>query len=136
MVRGLEQRAIFGDEDNRRDFVQRLGDACTRTGACVLAWALLPNHVHLLGWRRYGQLCGTAVLRRAPAGFGADRAQSPNGRYYYCVIKCPVPSIPHQGQFGSAGMIRRMWCHLIVVIEQGLWRSVRTGSAPRAETFG
>jgi hypothetical protein len=83
MVRGLEQRAIFGDEDNRRDFVQRLGDARTRTGACVLAWALLPNHVHLLGWRRYGQLCGTAVLRRAPAGFGADRAQSPNGRYEF-----------------------------------------------------
>ena len=54
----------------------------------------------------------------------------------YCVIKCPLPSIPHQGQCGSAGMIRRMWCHRIVVIEQGLWRSVRTGSAPWAETFG
>jgi len=38
MVRGIERRVIFGDEDDRRDFVRRLGEGCARSGACVLAW--------------------------------------------------------------------------------------------------
>jgi putative transposase len=48
MVRGIERRAIFRDDRDRREFVTRLG-ALTQTEAwTVYAWALLPNHVHLL----------------------------------------------------------------------------------------
>ena len=48
MVRGIERRAIFRDDRDRREFVARLA-ALTHTEAwTVYAWAVLPNHVHLL----------------------------------------------------------------------------------------
>ena len=48
MVRGIERRAIFRDDRDRTDFVQRAA-ALAHAGAwSVLAWALLPNHAHLL----------------------------------------------------------------------------------------
>ena len=46
MVRGIERRAIFRDDRDRRDFITRL-TALTQTQAwAVYAWALLPNHLH------------------------------------------------------------------------------------------
>ena len=48
MVRGLERRVIFKDDTNRDDFVTRIA-ALAEAGAWrVYAWALLPNHAHLL----------------------------------------------------------------------------------------
>ena len=48
MVRGIERTAIFRDERDRDDFLTRLA-ACVASGALtVYAWALLPNHLHLL----------------------------------------------------------------------------------------
>lgn len=48
MARGLERRAIFRDDRDRRDFVDRLGRLGGAGAFTVYAWALLPNHVHLL----------------------------------------------------------------------------------------
>jgi len=48
MVRGLERRAIFRDDADREDFCARLGALVAATGITVYAWALLPNHAHLL----------------------------------------------------------------------------------------
>jgi REP element-mobilizing transposase RayT len=48
MVRGLERRAIFRDHRDRRDFVQRLAALTQARAWSVYAWALLPNHLHLL----------------------------------------------------------------------------------------
>jgi putative transposase len=48
MVRGLDRQVIFRTDEDRRDFLERLGNACEATGLRVLAWALLPNHAHLL----------------------------------------------------------------------------------------
>ncbi len=48
IVRGIERRNIFRSDGDRADFVQRLERVWERTGLNVLAWALLPNHVHLL----------------------------------------------------------------------------------------
>ncbi len=48
MVRGIERTALFRDGTDRTDFVTRLA-ALVETGAWRLyAWALLPNHCHLL----------------------------------------------------------------------------------------
>ena len=48
MVRGIERTALFRDDRDRTDFVARLA-ALAETGAWVVyAWALLPNHAHLL----------------------------------------------------------------------------------------
>ena len=48
MVRGLERRAIFRDDRDRADFVRRLAAVAIRDTLAVYAWALLPNHAHLL----------------------------------------------------------------------------------------
>jgi hypothetical protein len=37
----------------------------------------------------------------------------------------PVSTCPHQGQCGRQVTKRRAWCHRIVAIEAGLWRSGR-----------
>jgi len=48
MVRGLERRIIFKDDADRDDFVARLAALAERGALTVYAWALLPNHAHLL----------------------------------------------------------------------------------------
>ena len=48
MVRGLERRAIFRDDVDRADFVARLAALAEAGALTVYAWALLPNHAHLL----------------------------------------------------------------------------------------
>jgi REP element-mobilizing transposase RayT len=48
IARGLERRRIFVDDGDRDAFVARLAGLATTTGTEVLAWALLPNHFHLL----------------------------------------------------------------------------------------
>ena len=48
MIRGIEGKAIFRDNRDRKDFVSRLGTLSRETGSRILAWALLRNHAHLL----------------------------------------------------------------------------------------
>ena len=48
MLRGVERRAIFLDDEDRAWFLHRLADALEQGGTRCLAWALMPNHVHLL----------------------------------------------------------------------------------------
>jgi REP element-mobilizing transposase RayT len=48
MVRGIERRAIFRDDRDRDDFVRRLAAHVESGAVMVFAWALLPNHAHLL----------------------------------------------------------------------------------------
>lgn len=48
IVRGLARGTIVNDEADREAFVGRLGDVAIATGTAIYAWALLPNHVHLL----------------------------------------------------------------------------------------
>jgi putative transposase len=48
MVRGLERRAIFRDDTDRTDFVRRVGHLAEADAWSVYAWALLPDHAHLL----------------------------------------------------------------------------------------
>ena len=48
MVRGIERTAIFRDDTDRADFVARLAALAEHGALAVYAWALLPNHAHLL----------------------------------------------------------------------------------------
>jgi putative transposase len=48
MVRGLERRRIFQDDADRTDFVARVARLAEAGAWTVYAWALLPNHAHLL----------------------------------------------------------------------------------------
>ncbi|MBI4573792.1 MAG: transposase [candidate division NC10 bacterium] len=48
MVRGIERRPLFRDDRDRDDFVDRLAHLAEAGALTIHAWALLPNHVHLL----------------------------------------------------------------------------------------
>jgi REP element-mobilizing transposase RayT len=48
MGRGIEKVRIFKQDSDREDFVARLADLCRDGYIAVLAWALMPNHFHLL----------------------------------------------------------------------------------------
>ncbi len=48
MVRGIERTTIFRDDRDRADFVARVAALVTAGAWRVYAWALLPNHAHLL----------------------------------------------------------------------------------------
>lgn len=48
IVRGIERRRIFLDDDDRRDFLDRCGVIFPETKTSCYAFALLHNHVHLL----------------------------------------------------------------------------------------
>jgi REP element-mobilizing transposase RayT len=61
MARGIARGAIFVDEDDRHAFVDGLAVGVRRAEMMVYAWALMPNHVHLLAGSPAGQL--SAAMR-------------------------------------------------------------------------
>lgn len=48
IVRGIERGKIVADRQDRTAFVARMGDLAAATQTSIYAWALLPNHAHLL----------------------------------------------------------------------------------------
>lgn len=48
MARGIERRKIFADNKDRVAFVQRLAEGLKTHQIKCYAWALMPNHIHLL----------------------------------------------------------------------------------------
>lgn len=67
MVRGIEGRALFRDDVDRAAFVDRLAVLAAISGLAVYAWALLPNHAHVL--LRTGTLPLSRVMRRLLTGY-------------------------------------------------------------------
>jgi len=48
IARGLDRQRIFQDNADRRNFISRLGKIVKETNTRCYAWALIPNHFHLL----------------------------------------------------------------------------------------
>jgi REP element-mobilizing transposase RayT len=48
IIRGIERRRIFSDDQDRDNFVERLGVIVTETKTFCFAWALIPSHAHIL----------------------------------------------------------------------------------------
>ena len=67
ILRGMDRGQIAADEEDREAFVARLGDIATATGTTLYAWALLPNHAHLL--LRSGQRGLPQFMRRLLTGY-------------------------------------------------------------------
>jgi REP element-mobilizing transposase RayT len=67
IVRGIEKRDIFMDDDDRRGFVKRLSDLLIATETDCFAWALLDNHVHML--LRPRQIPLAKFMRRLLTGY-------------------------------------------------------------------
>ena len=75
MVRGIERRALFRDDRDRDDFLRRLASLAESGAITVYAWALLPNHVHLL------VRTGTRPLARTMRSLLTGYAGAFNRRY-------------------------------------------------------
>jgi REP element-mobilizing transposase RayT len=48
MIREIEKGSIVEDDDDRREFVRRLGAVARDSGTAIYAWALMSNHAHIL----------------------------------------------------------------------------------------
>jgi len=48
IIRGIARKEIFLGDDDREDFAGRLSVLLPETGTACYAWALMPNHVHML----------------------------------------------------------------------------------------
>ena len=75
MIRGMERKKIFRDDQDRKDFLFRLGILSKQMGTRILAWSLLENHVHLLLFSGPAGL--PSLMRRLLTGY----AQGFNRRY-------------------------------------------------------
>ncbi len=66
IVRGIERRKVFVDDTDRNNFINRVRGIATETNTACYAWALIPNHFHLL--LRTGQVPVSTVMRRLLTG--------------------------------------------------------------------
>jgi REP element-mobilizing transposase RayT len=67
MARGIERRKIFWDDKDRTAFLERFGVILEDTQTQCYAWALIPNHFHIL--LRTGTTPLSKVMRRLMTGY-------------------------------------------------------------------
>ena len=67
IAKGIEGRRIFEKDADRDNFLVRLGDILGETKTVCYAWALIPNHFHLL--LRTGNFPISTVMRRLLTGY-------------------------------------------------------------------
>jgi REP element-mobilizing transposase RayT len=48
IIRGIEKRRIVDDDQDRKNFIDRLGRVSVETETKILAWSILNNHAHIL----------------------------------------------------------------------------------------
>jgi REP element-mobilizing transposase RayT len=82
MVRGIDGVAIFRDDQDRDDFLSRIGHLVESTGTRILAWVLMDNHVHLLLFS--GPSGIAAFMRRLLTGYaiGFNRRYRRSGHLF------------------------------------------------------
>jgi len=67
ICRGIQRCRIYRDDSDRQDFLSRLGQIIGKTRATCYAWALMPNHFHLL--LRTGEVPISIVMKRLLTGY-------------------------------------------------------------------
>jgi REP element-mobilizing transposase RayT/lambda repressor-like predicted transcriptional regulator len=67
IARGIERSRIFENNADRDNFLSRLGDILSDTKTACYAWALIPNHFHLL--LRTGTASISTIMRRLLSGY-------------------------------------------------------------------
>jgi putative transposase len=82
IFRGIDRGKIFRDDDDRDAFLERLGSILTATRTACFAWALIPNHVHLL--LRTGETPISQVMRCLLTGYavGFNRRHRRHGHLF------------------------------------------------------
>lgn len=82
MCRGIERTKVFENDADREHFLERLGEVLKDTSTTCYAWALIPNHFHLL--LRSGPVPISTVMRRLLTGYALwfNRAHCRHGHLF------------------------------------------------------
>jgi len=67
IIRGIERKNIFRSDSDRENFLSRLGELIPESQTDCFAWALIPNHVHLL--LRTGLVSVSILMSRLLTGY-------------------------------------------------------------------
>lgn len=67
MARGVDGQDISTDQKDYSSFIKRLGDLLVETKTSCYAWALIPNHFHLL--LRTGSVPVSHFMKRLLTGY-------------------------------------------------------------------
>ncbi len=70
MIRGIERRKIFFDDQDRENLIERLSFLLPETKTQCHAWALMPNHAHFLFTS--GPAGISTLMRRLLTGYAAS----------------------------------------------------------------
>lgn len=70
IVRSIERRKIIYSDEDRDNFLTRMGVVLTETATPCFAWALIPNHAHL--FFRTGATPIATVMRRLLTGYAVS----------------------------------------------------------------
>ena len=95
IVRGIERRKIFLDDDDRSLFLNRFSSLLEETETQCFAWALIPNHFHLL--IRCNNIKLSSFMRRLLTGYAINFNHRHNRAGYlfqnrYKSIVCDIDS--------------------------------------------
>ena len=82
IVRGIEGCIIFRDDNDRNNFLTRLEKILIETKTRCFAWALIPNHFHLL--LKTGSFPVATVMSRLLTGYATsfNRRHHRNGHLF------------------------------------------------------
>ena len=67
IIRGIEKGNIVRDDEDRNEFLRRMGEIAQETGTSIYAFALLTNHAHIL--LKSGEQGLSTFMRRLLSGY-------------------------------------------------------------------
>jgi putative transposase len=67
IIRGIERGAIFTDDEDRKEFLRRMGTLAKGSGTAIYAYALMTNHLHIL--LKSGESGLSTYMRRLLSGY-------------------------------------------------------------------
>jgi len=82
IIRGIERRKIFREDADRVNFLDRLGGIVVDTQTQCFAWALIPDHAHIL--LRTGRVPIATAMRKLLTGYAVsfNRKYRRHGRLF------------------------------------------------------
>lgn len=125
IARGIERREIFRDDADREDFLARLGRALEKSRHQCHAWALMPNHFHLL--IRSSDLPLSDLMRRLMTGYAGyfNRRHRRSGHLFqnrYKSILCQEDSyFLELVRYIHLNPVRAGWIKAMAELDQHPW---------------
>jgi len=86
-VRGLDRQVIFRDDRDREAYLARLQGLAAHDAPTVLAWAVLPNHAHLLVRIGTRSLAATLGVPPQSVSHAAQRGREAAVEWRKCLTK-------------------------------------------------